>query len=237
MINCVIIDDEQHAIDLIKIHVEKIDYLRVLETFNNPVNAIEFLENNDVDVLFLDIEMPDISGLSFIKLLKKKIPVVVISAYKEYALEGFENEVLDYIVKPVSFERLLQATQRVLALSNSKSVAAPNAFIILKTDSKNKLLKIDLDDIIYIEGLKNYISVFTTQQRVISLLNIKSLEEKLPADRFIRTHKSYIISINKVKMVNGNQVFLKGLEQGIPISDSYKKQFFEIFRKNLIDNK
>jgi DNA-binding LytR/AlgR family response regulator len=237
MINCVIIDDEQHAIDLIKIHVEKIDYLRVLETFNNPVNAIEFLENNDVDVLFLDIEMPDISGLSFIKLLKKKIQVVVISAYKEYALEGFENEVLDYIVKPVSFERLLQATQRVLALSNSKSIVAPNAFIILKTDSKNKLLKVDLDDIIYIEGLKNYISVFTTQQRVISLLNIKSLEEKLPADRFIRTHKSYIISINKIKMVNGNQVFLKGLEQGIPISDGYKKQFFEIFRKNLIDNK
>ena len=237
MINCVIIDDEQHAIDLIKIHVEKIDYLRVLETFNSPVNAIGFLENNDVDVLFLDIEMPDISGLSFIKLLKKKIQVVVISAYKEYALEGFENEVLDYIVKPVSFERLLQATQRVLALSNSKSIVAPNAFIILKTDSKNKLLKVDLDDIIYIEGLKNYISVFTTQQRVISLLNIKSLEEKLPADRFIRTHKSYIISINKIKMVNGNQVFLKGLEQGIPISDGYKKQFFEIFRKNLIDNK
>jgi len=237
MINCVIIDDEQHAIDLIKIHVEKIDYLRVLETFNNPVNAIGFLENNDVDVIFLDIEMPEISGLSFIKLLKKKIPVIVISAYKEYALEGFENEVLDYIVKPVSFERLLQATQRVLALSNSKSSVAPNAFIILKTDSKNKLLKIDLDDIIYIEGLKNYISVFTTQQRVISLLNIKSLEEKLPADRFIRTHKSYIISIAKVKMVNGNQVFLKGLEQGIPISDSYKKNFFEIFRKNLIDNK
>jgi len=232
MINCVIIDDEQHAIDLIQMHVEKIDYLRVLETFNSPINAIGFLENNDVDVVFLDIEMPDISGLSFIKLLKKKIPVIVISAYVEYAIDGFENEVLDYILKPVSFERLLQATQRVLALSSGKSVAAQDNFIILKTDSKNKLLKVDLDDIIYIEGF----SVFTTQQRVISLLNIKALEEKLPADRFIRTHKSYIISIAKIKMVNGNQVFLKGLEQGIPISDSYKKKFFETFKKNLIDN-
>jgi two-component system LytT family response regulator len=141
MINCVIIDDEQHAIDLIKIHIEKIGYLRVLETFNNPINAIGFLESNDVDVIFLDIEMPDVSGLSFVKLLKKKIPIVVISAYKEYALQGFENEVLDYILKPVSFERLLQATQRVLALSNSHGISAQENFIILKTDSKKQTAK------------------------------------------------------------------------------------------------
>lgn len=235
--NCIIIDDEQHAIDLLTIYIQKIEHLKIIGTFNNPINAISFIEHNSVDLIFLDIEMPEISGLKFIKIIKKKIPIILTSAYKEYALEGFENEVLDYLLKPISFERLLQSVQRVKSAENDITSIVQNKFIVLKTDSKNKLLKIDLADIIYIEGLKNYLSVFTTQQRVISLLNLKSLEENLPTDSFIRTHKSFIISIARVKLIDGNQVFLNGLERSIPISDSYRKKLFEVFRKNLIENK
>jgi DNA-binding LytR/AlgR family response regulator len=236
MINCIIIDDEQHAIDLLNIHIQKIDKLKVLKTFNDPLSALSFLEHNPVELIFLDIEMPDISGIQFIKIIKKKTPVILTSAYKEYALEGFENEVLDYLLKPISFERLFQAVQRLRPMINLKSVT-PMDFIVVKTDSKTKLLKIDLDDILYIEGLKNYISVFTSQQRIISLLNLKSFEENLPEERFIRTHKSFIISINKVRLIDGNQIFLKGVEKSIPISDSYRKNLFDLFRQNLIENK
>lgn len=237
MLNCILIDDEQHAIDLLEIHFKKIDYVNVIKTFNNPLHALSFLEDNTVDLIFLDIEMPEISGIEFIKLLKKKTDIIITSAFKQYAIEGFENEVLDYLLKPVALDRLLHSLQRAKAKKTEKLAYNTEEFIVLKTDSKNKLLKVDLSDIIYVEGLKNYIAVFTEQQKIVTLLNMKSIEESLPNDKFIRTHKSYIVSINKVKSVDGSQIFLKGTDEIIPISDSYKTMFFEILRKNLIENK
>lgn len=240
MLTCIIIDDEQHAIDLLTIHIKKIDDVKVAETFTNPLDALKYLEHNQVDFIFLDIEMHEISGLDFMKVIKKKTNIVVTSAFKHYAFEGYENEVVDYLLKPVAIERLLLALQKVKAKISDDlafNQSSKDEFIILKTDSKNKLLKVDLDDILYIEGLKNYISVFTPEQRIVTLLNMKSLESSLPKDRFIRTHNSFIIAFDKFKLVDGNQIYLQGVNRSIPISEGYKKAFFTILKKKLIENK
>ena len=240
MLNCILIDDEQHAIDLLEYHIKKIDYLNVVKTFNNPLDALYFLESNTVDLVFLDINMPEISGMELIKFIKNKANVIIISAFREYALEGFENEALDYLLKPVSFERFLHAVQKAkekIQLQSRPPADNADDFIVLKTDSKNRLLKIDLVDIVYIEGLKNYVSVYTTQQRIVTLLNMKSLVDSLPKEKFVRIHKSYIVAINKVKVINGNQIFLKDVERSLPVSEGYKPLLFNILKQKLVENK
>lgn len=237
ILTCILIDDEQAAIDTLEFHFEKIDYIKVIRTFNNPLDALSFLEKTEVDLIFLDIIMPVITGLEFLNLIKNKTDVILTSASRQYALEGFENEVLDYLLKPFSMERILQVLQRA-RLKKAKPIDnLPNDYIVLKTDSKHKLVKVDIADIIYIEGLKNYISVYTSQQRIITLLNIKSIEESLPKNKFIRIHKSYIVSLNKVWSVDGNQIYFKEINLPIPISNTYKAAFFDLMRKKLIENR
>ena len=240
MLTCILIDDEQHAIDLLEYHIKKIDYLSVIETFNNPLEAIYFLESNTVDLVFLDIHMPEISGIELIKYLKRKTGVIITSAHREYALEGFENDVMDYLLKPITFDRFLHSVQKAkekLKLHNKPETETTEDFIVLKTDSKNKLLKVDLADISYVEGLKNYVSVFTKQQRIITKLNMKTLEDRLPKDKFFRVHKSYIISISQVKQIDGNQLYLKEVAELLPIGDNYKIPFFNLLKHKLVENK
>jgi len=240
MLTCILIDDEQHAIDLLAYHIKKIDYLQVVKTFNNPLDALFYLDNNTVDLVFLDINMPEISGIELMKFIKNKADVIIVSAFREYALEGFENEALDYLLKPVSFERFLHAIQKAkekIQLKHRRATDIYEDFIVLKTDAKNNFLKIDLVDIVYIEGLKNYVSVHTNNQRITAYLNMKSLVDKLSTERFIRVHKSYIVAINRLKIVNGNQVFLKDIEHGIPISEGYKPALLNILKQKLVENK
>jgi len=240
MLTCILIDDEQHAIDLLEYHIRKIDYLSVIKTFNNPLEAIYFLESNTVDLVFLDIHMPEISGLELIKYLKRKTGIIITSAHREYALEGFENDVMDYLLKPITFDRFLHSVQKAkekLKLQNQPEAEPSEDFIVLKTDSKNKLLKVDLADISYVEGLKNYVSVFTKQQRIITKLNMKTLEDRLPKDKFFRVHKSYIIAISQVKQIDGNQLHLKEVAELLPIGDNYKIPFFNLLKHKLVENK
>ena len=240
MLTSILIDDEQHAIDLLEIHLKKIEDIVIVGSFNNPLKALDFLKTNAVDLIFLDIEMPEISGISFMSILGRRSNIIITSAYRQYAFEGFENDVIDYLLKPVSFERLLQSLQKSKTKNHFKEPAKPYAsedFIILKTDSKNKLLKVALSEIVYIEGLKNYISVFTVTQRIVVLLNMKSLDENLPKDRFIRIHKSYIVALDKFRAVDGNRVFLEGIDRGLPIGDGYKTSFLNIIKRKLIENK
>jgi two-component system, LytTR family, response regulator len=238
MLKCIIIDDEQHSIDLLKSYIEKISFLQLTGTFNNPLNALSSI---DVDIIFIDIQMPQLSGLDFIKLVKEKTKVIVISAFKEYAFESFEYAVLDYLLKPVSFDRLLKAVQKAMnqlafAEEDAKGSSSHKNYIVVRIDAKNKLQKIELEDILYIEGMKNYVTIHKDQQNITTLLNMKDLESSLPKDQFIRIHKSYIISIDKIKIIEGNQVFLNNVKESLTLSETYKTAFFDILKQRLIGN-
>jgi DNA-binding LytR/AlgR family response regulator len=238
MLSCIIIDDEQHAIDLLKSYIEKVSFLELRGTYNNPLNAITA---TDVDIIFIDMQMPQLSGMDFIKLMKGKARIIITSAFKEYALESFEYEVLDYLLKPISFDRFLKAVQKAMnqltfAEEDNQTKQAKN-YIVVKTDAKNKLQKIELDEIVYIEGMKNYVTIHKEQQQVMTLLNMKDLDNDLPKDQFIRVHKSYIISIDKIKIIEGNQIFLKNVKESIPLSETYRQAFFDLLKQTIIGNK
>jgi len=238
MLSCIIIDDEQHAIDLLKSYIEKVSFLELRGTYNNPLNAITA---TDVDIIFIDMQMPQLSGMDFIKLMKGKARIIITSAFKEYALESFEYEVLDYLLKPISFDRFLKAVQKAMnqltfAEEDNQTKQTKN-YIVVKTDAKNKLQKIELDEIVYIEGMKNYVTIHKEQQQVMTLLNMKDLDNDLPKDQFIRVHKSYIISIDKIKIIEGNQIFLKNVKESIPLSETYRQAFFDLLKQTIIGNK
>lgn len=236
MINCVIIDDEQHSIDLIRSFCEKIPYLNVSAEFSEPLAASSFLDSNPIDLIFLDINMPTISGIDFIKLYKLS-NVILITAYSEYALDSYEYGVIDYLLKPISFDRFLNATQKALNLKrktitqNLKS--NETSFFYVKTD-RGKFVKLNFTDIKYIEGLKNYILICTTNDKIITLLNMKSMEEKLPQRSFIRVHKSYIINWDFFDSIEGNMIRIANVDQTIPLGSTYKPSFLETLDKNLI---
>ncbi|GAA4310767.1 LytTR family DNA-binding domain-containing protein [Compostibacter hankyongensis] len=242
MLSCIIIDDEQHAIDLLKNYIDQIPFLQLEKSFSNPLHAIKFLNDHKADVAFVDIQMPQLSGIDFIRLVQGKTQVVITSAFKEYALEGYEHQVLDYLLKPITFDRFLKAAQRATELLEKpadRPVAEQpaNSYIIVKKDTKNRLQKIELDEIRFIEGLKNYVSIYTEQQKIITLLNMKDLEDSLPRNRFIRIHKSYIISLDKVRTVEGNFVFLKNFKTGIPLGETYKASFLNTLRNHQVGSK
>lgn len=238
MLTCIIIDDEQHAIDLLKSYIEKISFLTLKGAFNNPLSAIP---ETDVDIIFIDMHMPQLSGMDFIKLIRGKAKIIITSAFPEYALESFEYEVLDYLLKPISFDRFLKAVQKAmnqLAFAEEDMQAKKHKnYIVVKTDAKNKLQKIELDEVVYIEGMKNYVTIHKDQQQIMTLLNMKDLESSLPRDQFIRVHKSYIISVDKIKIIEGNQVFLKGVKESIPLSETYKQAFFDLLKLTILGNK
>ena len=222
-IKCVIIDDEPLAIKVVENHLKEFQNFEVIETFNNPIEALSLLEKGNVDALFLDINMPKMNGLDFAKTLNSKMNVVITSAYREYAVESFDLNVLDYLVKPIPFNRFLKTinkiTQQVyLQKGIQKEEDSSNeSFIFLKVDKK--LVKIKFKDILYIESLKDYIKVFTTLGNYLVHKSLTSMTEELPDTNFIRIHRSYTIAIDKVKSVEGNLVEIATTK--IPIGRKY----------------
>lgn len=222
-IKCVIIDDEPLAIKVVENHLKEFQNFEVIETFNNPIEALSLLEKGNVDVLFLDINMPKMNGLDFAKTLNSKMNVVITSAYREYAVESFDLNVLDYLVKPIPFNRFLKTinkiTQKVyLQKGIQKEEGSSNeSFIFLKVDKK--LIKIKFEDILYVESLKDYIKVFTTSGNYLVHKSLTSMTEELPDSNFIRIHRSYTIAIDKVKSVEGNLVEIATTK--IPIGRKY----------------
>jgi DNA-binding LytR/AlgR family response regulator len=222
-IKCVIIDDEPLAIKVVENHLKEFQNFEVIETFNNPIEALYLLEKGAVDILFLDINMPKMNGLDFVKTLNSKMNVVITSAYREYAVESFDLNVLDYLVKPIPFNRFLKTinkiTQQVyLQKGIQKEEDSSNeSFIFLKVDKK--LVKIKFKDILYIESLKDYIKVFTTLGNYLVHKSLTSITEELPDTNFIRIHRSYTIAIDKVKSVEGNLVEIATTK--IPIGRKY----------------
>ncbi|PWS26525.1 DNA-binding response regulator [Pedobacter yonginense] len=238
MIRCLAVDDESYASDIIAAFINKTPFLELVGTTTNAFEALNLVQDGKVDLVFLDIQMPELTGIQFLKICGGKCKVILTTAYPEYALEGFDLDVVDYLLKPVSYERFYKAAikaQQILApvaAAQSELVATPNQandFIFIKGDTKNKFIKVNYDDILYIEGLKNYVSVYTASQRIITYQALRELEVELPRPPFYRIHKSYIISIEKIKMIDGNTVYIN--DQAIPIGETYKDEFFKVVRE------
>jgi two-component system LytT family response regulator len=237
-ITCIIVEDEPLARKLLEGYVSQSPNLVLLNSFGNPLLALEFMRENPVDLLFSDIQMKEITGLTLLKLLKNRPLVVLATAYSEYAIEGFELDVTDYLLKPISFERFLKAVEKVALLLNNKNpinnpAIVPPAttegdFIFLKDGTK--LMKIRLADILYIQGLKDYVKVKTRDKQIVCLYTMKALEEILPKNQFVRIHNSTIIAFDAIEEIEREKV--KIADQYFAISDSYKKSF-----KDLVDTK
>ena len=233
---CVIIDDEPLAVELIKEFVSKVESLELIRTFNNAIDAITVINNSNIDLIFLDIEMPHFSGIDFLNAIDKKPIVIFTTAYSNYAVEGFDLGAVDYLVKPIPFHRFLKSVMRAQQLFNSQNltptaltpkVAAPETepdFMFVRSEYEN--VKINFSDILFIEGLKDYVKIYTTDNKfTLTLISLIKLENLLSTKGFARIHRSYIINIKYVKSIQKNKVLLA--DKRIPISESYKNSFFE----------
>ena len=226
-ISCLIVDDEPLARNLMQEYVRKVGFLNLVKACSSPLEALDILRSTPVDLLFLDVQMPGLTGIAFLKSLQKKPQVILTTAYSEYAMEGYELDVADYLLKPITFERFLKAVDKVNArLARPPESVPPEQspdYIFVKDGTK--LVKIRWDDILYVEGLKDYVTIHTPQQKVVSLQRLKSLEEQLPSQKFMRVHNSFIIALNAIKAIQKDKVQIA--EAWIPIGDTYRKAFKE----------
>lgn len=232
-INCIIIDDEPLARKGLMEYIADIDFLHLTGEFDNPLKASELISRGDVQLFFLDIQMPKITGIDFFKTLAHAPPVIFTTAYPQYALDGFELNALDYLVKPISFDRFLKAALKAKEYYEvrEKNVveAATNAvgYFFIKADSK--LVKLIFDDILFAEALQNYVVIHTKDKKYITYLTFKSVEEYLPAGKFIKTHKSFIVSAEKIESIEGNIIRVGAHE--IPISRNLKEEVMDTLLK------
>lgn len=238
--NVIIVDDEPLAQDVLETYIDQIAELNLVAKCSNAIEANEALKNNDIDLMFLDIQMPQLTGIDFLKTLQNPPLVIFTTAYDNYAVEGFELNALDYLLKPISLERFMKAVNKAsdqLELQKRESGSAASneghpEYIFVKADKK--LVKINYDDIVYVEGLKDYVIIRMDKTRVITLQTMKSLEEKLPQGNFKRIHRSYIVAINKINAVVGNMVEVseKGQPKHLPIGKNYREELLEVINKN-----
>ncbi|MFC0186398.1 DNA-binding response regulator, LytR/AlgR family [Pseudarcicella hirudinis] len=243
-LTCLIVEDEPLARSLLEQYVQKVPYLQLVKACSNPLEGIEFLRNNTVDILFLDVQMPEITGITVLKILQKKPLVILTTAYSEYALEGYELDVLDYLLKPITFERFLKAVEKAsqrlsqsvspvivqekIVKEISLSSEGTQPFIFVKDGTK--LVKIRLNEIMFVEGLKDYVSIHTIQQKIVTLQTMKSLESQLPDSQFVRIHNSYIVALEWIDAIHKEKVQIG--KEFLPISDTYRKSFKEFIDRN-----
>lgn len=232
IINCIVIDDEPLARKGLKEYIADVDFLDLAAVFDNPLQATELISNGQTQLLFLDIQMPKITGLDFFRSLQHPPPVIFTTAYPQYALEGFEVNALDYLVKPVSFDRFLKAVLKAKEYYEvrDKNVAdaAASEYFFIKAD--NKLVRILFDEVLFVEALQNYVTIHTTGKKYMTYLTFKSVENYLSGDKFIKVHKSYIISASKVDSIEGNEIKIG--QHHIPISRNQKDEVMEKLLRN-----
>ncbi|MBY0542535.1 MAG: LytTR family DNA-binding domain-containing protein [Sphingobacteriaceae bacterium] len=250
ILKCIAVDDEPLALDIIEDYISKVPFLQLVKRTENAIEALQLVQAGGIDLVFLDIQMPELTGIQFLKIATGKSNYILTTAYSQYALESYDLNVSDYLLKPIAFDRFYKAVEKVhnlvqkadsTVVSNSEPTVIPSVtaaapvqqaqdFIFVKTE--HKIQKIELDDILYIEGLKDYISIFTKTERVITLQNMKKMEETLPKGEFIRVHKSYIISIDKIESIERSRITIA--KKIIPIGDTYRDEFFKLIdRKNV----
>jgi two-component system, LytTR family, response regulator len=253
-LTCLILDDEEIAITHLSKYINKIPYLELIACFTNPKQAIDYLQENEVDLIFLDIQMPnnELDGIDFLNIMGNKYNYIFTTAHPEYALKSYEYNALDYLHKPFSFERFANAVSKVYDKfidrnsKTPKSKAIPSTeqkstissksedYVFIKTD--NRMQKVNFAEIVFVEGLGNYVTIHTTKGKFVTLLNVKDLEENLPSEMFMRVHRSYIISLGKIEFVEGNQIFLDK-DTSIPLGETYKNQLWAALDSKIISSK
>ncbi|GAB3340560.1 LytTR family DNA-binding domain-containing protein [Larkinella ripae] len=232
--NCVIIEDEPLALNLLESYVRRVEGLNLVRSYTNAVEAFTFLQSKTVDLLFLDIELPQISGLELLKSLKNRPPVIMTTAYRDYAVDAYDLDVVDYLLKPVTFERFLRSISKVYQGSQPVASEVPanplthdfdRAYIFLRED--REMVKVYLRDILYIESLRDYVRVKTQERQIITYQKISYLEQKLPENKFIRIHRSFLVAIEKVKAFTPLSVLIG--EKNLPLGRNYKHQALRAF--------
>ncbi|MEN0056283.1 MAG: LytTR family DNA-binding domain-containing protein [Mucilaginibacter sp.] len=240
MIRCLVVDDEPLALHILEDYISKIPFLQLVKATTNPIEALTLVQTGDVDLVFLDVQMPELTGIQFLKISNGRAKVILTTAYPQYALEGYELDVVDYLLKPIAFDRFFKSVQKAQTIIQpvAKTVAAEPVqqddfstdFIFVKTE--HKIQKVYLHDILFIEGLKDYISIFTTAERIITLQGMKKMEDALPERHFVRVHKSYIVALNKIDSIERSRIQIG--EKIIPVGDTYRDEFFRIIEdKNI----
>ena len=233
-VRCLAIDDEPLALEIITDYISKVPFLKLVRTFDNAIDSIDFIKSNNIDLIFLDIQMEALTGVQLLRVLKDKPEVIFTTAYDSYALEGFELDAADYLLKPFSFERFIKAVDKVynkIKLSRNAGVTEEaitignpiERYIFVKTG--NKLQKVFFKDILFIEGQGDYLRINTPTERIMTLQKFSRLEELLPADNFMRVHKSFMVAIDKIESITRNRIKIG--EELIPVGDSYKKKFYD----------
>jgi len=225
MINCLIIDDEPLARKGLREYIDDVDFITVAGEYDTPLKVMDKLAGSDVQLIFLDIQMPKLTGLDFLKTLQNPPLVIITTAYPQYALEGFELDVLDYLVKPISFNRFLKAVMKAKEYYANQQPAAQTMadYIFIKAD--NKLVKIQHDDILFIEAMQNYVTIYTGSKKYVTYLTFKGIEESLPAGNFLKVHKSYIVQLTKVDSIEGGAIMIG--QHAIPVSRANKDEILE----------
>lgn len=242
LINCVIVDDEPLAREGLSNYVREVDFLQLTATCENPLELLDLLDQHPVDLIFLDIQMPKMNGLDFLKIAQKMPMVIITTAFPTYALEGFQLDVLDYLLKPITFERFFKAARK--ARDYHRLLLRPGTPDLNKIEKQdyffikcgNKYEKIPLEDILYVEGMQNYVIIYTIKGKYITILSLKNLEENLSEQSFIRVHKSYIVAIGKIDSIEGNEICIQNSK--IPISRNYREKVMgQVITNRLWDKK
>ena len=238
-INCIAIDDEPLALDIIRAYCAKVPFLNLSATFSNALDTMEYLRHNTVDLMFLDIQMEELTGIQLLNSLKNKPLVIFTTAYDQYAIQGFDLDVLDYLLKPIPFERFVKAANKALEqlqkekLPQSEKqeravISNPNSFFFVKTETRME--KVNVSEVLYVEGMGDYWRIVTKNRRIMTLMNAKGIEEILREPEFCRVHKSFFVAVEKIEFVERKQIKIG--EILIPISDTYQKNFFDLIEKH-----
>ena len=239
MIRCIIVDDEQHALDILVHYINQTPLLHLVASTTNPMEALQTVATQKIDLVFLDIQMPELSGIDFVRAINGKCKVILTTAYSEFALESYDLDVVDYLLKPIRLPRFLTAVQKAATALNNTTTEfnkeqPEDDYIFVKTESKGKLLKINLTDIDYIEGMKNYVAIYSGGKKILVYTSMKDIEERLPGRQFIRVHKSFIIPIDRITGIEGNRLLLKGITAEIVAGENYKTELMKIIKGKMI---
>lgn len=226
-IKCIVVDDEPLAVSLLGSYIEKIPFFELIFSTENPILALEYIQKNDADLIFLDIQMSELSGINFMKIVGDKLKYILTTAYSEYALEGYEHNVIDYLLKPISFDRFQKSALKAQERFPTNETSANSYFFVKSSGQQHK---INFDEILYIESIKDYVNIKTDNQEYIVLDTLKSLENQLP-ENFARVHKSFILNLDKIEKIDVRNVFLNSGKE-IPIGETYKSEFFQKLKKS-----
>jgi len=229
-LTCIIVDDEPPAVRILQKYVDQLPGIECVAFSNKSIEALQLIEQHQPDIVFLDIQMPDLTGIQLSMLIKDKSKIIFTTAYSQFAVEGFELNAIDYLVKPIAFSRFISAVEKAKKLIfDSNVLMRPNSvddnYFFIKTDGKNKFKRIAVADICYLESIKNYVVIHTASEQTVTYNTLKYFEENLPQNLFVKIHKSFIVALNKIEKTDSNEVWV--LQKYLPLGDTYKGDFFE----------